>query len=58
MPVWLGSGTLHPVCDWARAGMAIATIIAAMTNATTTNNIMRLISATSFTQGGVLSPAG
>jgi hypothetical protein len=37
--------------------MAIATIIAAMTNATTTNIMMRLISATYFIQGGADHPA-
>ena len=33
---------------WAKAGIAMATIIAAMTNATVTNNRMRLIDATPF----------
>jgi hypothetical protein len=32
----------------AKAGIAIANVIAAMTNATVTTNMMRLISATSF----------
>jgi len=36
--------------------MAIATIIAAITNATTTNKMMRLIEATSLIKGGVISP--
>jgi hypothetical protein len=36
---------------WAKAGIAMATIIAAMTSATVTNNMMRLISATHFLSG-------
>jgi hypothetical protein len=36
---------------WAKAGIAMATIIAAMTSATVTNNMMRLISATPFCSG-------
>jgi hypothetical protein len=32
----------------AKAGIAMATIIAAITSATTTNKVMRLIEATSF----------
>jgi hypothetical protein len=35
----------------ARAGIAVATIIAAVTNATVTNKMMRLISATSLHEG-------
>jgi hypothetical protein len=41
----------------ANAGIAMATIIAAVTNATTTNIMMRLIiSATSFDEGGTRQP--
>ncbi len=42
----------------AKAGIAMANIMAAITNATTTNEMMRLISVTSFRKGaGLVSPA-
>jgi hypothetical protein len=42
----------------ANAGAAITTIMAAITNATVTNNMVRLISAPPSCRGGVISPAG
>jgi hypothetical protein len=52
---WTAPPPLPPLA--AKAGAVVATIIAAMTNATTTNEMMRLISATSFSRGaGLLSP--
>ena len=42
----------------ANAGMAIATIIAAITSTTVNNIMMRLISATSLSRAGLDSPAG
>jgi len=62
----LGFGPVDAVeLDWpqplacgaaANAGTAIITAIAAITNATTTNEMMRLISATSFVEGGTRQP--
>ena len=41
---------------WAKAGNAIANIIAAMTNPTVANNNMRFISTTSLPQGETSQP--
>jgi hypothetical protein len=41
----------------ANAGATITTIMAAITNATVTNNMVRLISAPPFIKDGVISPA-